>query len=123
MAITTEDYQPDNRNVDVTLGEWQTCHLIGDGSAQCFDGNGELGDIINNIAVAGTAQFYDVATGGSVSAVNRIALIDTTALGPLKKAGPFRVRRGLRVVTSAATNDISFQLRGRPTVASYTFGS
>lgn len=121
MAITTQDYEPEDRNPDYARGEWQYCHIIGDGSAQCFDGYGEFGDLINNIAVAGTVSVHDVATGGTADATNRIALYDTTALGPLKKAGPWIVRRGLRVVTSAATNDITFQLRGRQITNVRTF--
>lgn len=113
MAISTELYGPKDRTPDYARGGWQYCHLIGDGSAQCFDGAGEIGDIINNVAVAGTVSFYDVATGGTANAANRLALFDTTALGPLKKSGPFAVSNGLRVVTTAGTNDITFQLRGR----------
>lgn len=122
MALTTIDYSPLDRNPDYANGEMQQVHLIGDGSEQCFDGAGEVGDVINNVAVAGSVSVHDVATGESAAAANRIALFDTAALGPLAKAKRFKVENGLRLVTTAATNDVTVQIRGRQTVSLRIFG-
>lgn len=117
MALTTVDYSPLDRNPDYAHGEMQQVHLIGDGTAQCFDGAGEFGDVINNVAIAGTVALYDIATGGTPAAANRIALFDTAALGSLAKAKKFKVEAGLCIVTNAATNDVTVQIHGRQTVS------
>lgn len=121
MAITTADYSPVNRNPDFANEEWQQVHIIGDGTLQVFDGHGYFADVINNVAVAGTVSIHDMATGGTPTAANRIALYDTTALGALAKAKKWIVESGLAIITSAATNDVTIQIRGRATVSTRTF--
>lgn len=121
MAFTTEDYQPRDYMPNFALGEWQYAHLIGAGESQAFTGGGEFGDVHNNVAVAGTVSIHDVAAGGTADATNLVALYDTTALGPLKKTGPWSVSRGLRIITSAATNNVTVALRGRQTISTRTY--
>ena len=122
MAITTEAYGPTDRNPDRSLGEFQTGHLIGDGtSVAVAAGDGVIGTIHNNVAVAGSVSFHDAVSGASLSAANRLLLVDTSAIG-VKAEMIIPFRQGLQVVTSAATNDATFQLTGRATSSPRFFG-
>lgn len=123
MALSTEAYGPTNRNPDRTKDEWQTGHLIGDGtSVAVAAGTGELGPIHNNVAVAGSASFHDAIQGASLTAANRILLVDTAAIG-LKNEKTYIFRQGLQVITTAATNEITFGFTGRATLNPRTFGA
>ena len=123
MALTTEAYGPTDRNPDRTRAEWQTGHYIGDTTGTlAVTGAGELGPVHNNVAIAGSVSFHDVATAAGVTAANRILLADTAAIGT-KNAESFAFRAGLVVVTTAATNDITFGLFGRSTLNPRTFGA
>jgi hypothetical protein len=122
MAVTTAAFGPTDRTPDRTRGEWQTGHLIGDGTTVAVArGNGELGPIWNNIAVAGTVDFHDAIEGASLDATNRLLRVDTTAAGQ-KSEDSIAFRQGLQVVTSAATNDVTFNLWGRATLNPRQFG-
>lgn len=121
MAITTETYEPTDRNATPRLQEWQTGHIIGDGTARVFTGNGELGRVRSNINIAGTVDFHDADADDTLDATNRILRASSAVVGEISEIS-FLVRKGLAIVTSAATADITFQLRGRPTVSPRTFG-
>ena len=122
MAITTEAYGPTDRNPNRGLGDFQTGHLIGDGtSVAVAAGCGLIGTVHNNLAVAGSVSFHDAISGATLNAANRLLLVDTAAIG-VKGETVIPFRQGLSVVTSAATNDVTFQLIGRATSSPRTFG-
>lgn len=120
MAITTAVYGPTHRNPDVTLGEWQNLHLIGDGTeAMVAAGGGVLGPV--DVGVAGTlAKFYDTPSGGTTDTTTQIATVDTAAAGR-RFTGPIVFRRGLTVITTGANGDLSISFLGRPSVSPTTF--
>jgi len=123
MALTTEAYGPTDRNVNRNVGEWQTGHLVGDGTSVAVGaGDGVLGPVHNNVAVAGSVSFHDAISGASLDATNRILLCDTAAIGT-KSAESFPFRRGLQVVTTAGTNEVTFDFTGRATLNPRTFGA
>lgn len=123
MALSTEAYGPTDRNPDRTRGEWQSGHLIGDGtSVAVAAGCGELGPVHNNVAVAGSCSFHDAIQGASLTAANRILLVDTAAIG-IKNEQSYPFRQGLQVVTTAGTNEVTFDFTGRATLNPRTFGA
>lgn len=122
MALTTEAYGPTDRNPDRTKNEWQTGHLIGDGtSVAVAAGCGEIGPVFNDVAVAGSVSFHDAISGASLTAANRLLLCDTAAIGQ-KSQDSIPFRQGLQVVTTAATNEVTFDFTGRATTNPRTFG-
>ena len=124
MALTTESYEPLDRQVNPRCHEWQTAHYIGADTVQAVIGNCELGKVFNNVAVGGgTVAFHDAIATDSLSAANRIVLVHLDNAGIEVNTTPFSLRKGLRIVTSSAATDITFQLRGRPTVSPRTFKS
>jgi hypothetical protein len=123
MALTTEAYGPTDRNPDRTRGEWQIAHLIGDGTAVVVAaGAGELGPILNNVNIAGSCSFHDAVQGAALDATNRIVRIDTASI-IAKTDESYAFRQGLQVVTTAATNDVTFGFYGRATLNPRTFGA
>lgn len=122
MAITTEAYGPTDRLPDRTRGEWQSGHLIGDGTSVAVQaGAGELGPVHNNVAVAGSVSFHDAVGGTTLNAANRILLADTATIG-IKNEVSYPFRLGLSVVTTAATNEVTFDFYGRATLNPHQFG-
>lgn len=122
MAITTESYEPTDRLPHYGQGEWQTGHVIGDGTLRVFTGNGELGRIRSNVNIAGTIDFHDADADDTLDATNRIVRASSAVVDTVSEE-QFTVRKGLAIVTSAETADVTFQLRGRPTVSSRNFGT
>lgn len=123
MAITTEAYGPTDRNPDTTKGEYQTGHLIGDGtSVAVAAGCGVIAFVVNDVAVAGSVSFHDAVQGASLDGTNRLLLCDTAAIGQKYQGPPIPFRQGLQVVTSAGTNEVTFGFSGRKTTNPRTFG-
>ena len=124
MALTTESYEPLDRQVNPRCHEWQNGHYIGADTVQAFIGNGELGKVFNNVAVSGgTMAFHDATATDTLNAANRIVFVHLDNAGVEVNTTPFSVRKGLRIVTSSALTDVTFQLRGRPTVSPRNFNS
>jgi hypothetical protein len=122
MALTTEAYGPTERNPDASLNEWQVARLVGNGTASVVAaGAGVVGAVYNNFPVAGSFSLHDAVTGATLNATNRILFIDTTTVG-LKSSEPIVFSSGLQVVTPSASNEVTFNFRGRATLNPRQFG-
>lgn len=120
MAFSVEQYGPSDRNPEVWRGELQWGRLVDDGTATVFAGSGVLGHVNINAAVASeTVEFHDtIGTPDSDSLVLEVA---TDAIGEVFR-GRILLSEGLKVVTSAASIDVTFEFLGRSTVSARQFG-
>lgn len=116
MAITTANFGPDNDLPTVGQNEWQYLRLVGDGTQVMFTGEGLLHSVW--VGVAGTlATFYDTPSGGTADGTTACLNVATSVTG-LRFKGPIKVSKGLTVVTTGGSSDLTLVFYGRPVVAS-----
>ena len=115
MAITVALFGPTKHLPIVGHKEFQTLHLVGDGTQVVVPaGAGVLHAL--HVGVVGTlAIFYDVAAGGTVDTTTEILRVATTAIGR-QFEGDITFTQGLTVVTTGA-GDLTIEFWGRATVA------
>lgn len=122
MAITTENFGPDDGLPIVGQNEWQYLRIIGDGTEVIIPaGAGLLHSVW--VGVAGTlATFYDTPSGGTADGTTACLNVATSVTG-LRFKGPLKVSKGLTVITTGTNGDLTILFNGRPVVASArTFG-
>lgn len=122
MAITVENFGPDDGLPIVGQNEWQYLRIVGDGTQVVIAaGAGLLHSVW--VGVAGTlATFYDTPSGGTADNTTACLNVATSVTG-LRFKGPLKVSKGLTVVTTGANGDLTILFQGRATVASSrTFG-
>lgn len=122
MAITTENFGPDDGLPNVGQNEWQYLRIVGDGTEVIIPaGAGLLHSVW--VGVAGTlATFYDTPSGGTADGTTACVNVATSVTG-LRFKGPIKVSKGLTVVTTGASSDLTIVFFGRTTQkAAPTFG-
>jgi hypothetical protein len=122
MAITVENFGPDDGLPLPGMNEYQYLRLVGDGTSVLIPaGAGLLHSVW--VGVAGTlATFYDTPSGGTADGTTACLNVATSVTG-LRFKGPIKVSKGLTVVTTGSNGDLCIVFYGRPTVqAAPTFG-
>jgi hypothetical protein len=121
MAITSK-YGPIDYNPHYARNEFQFARLLGAGTeVMVANGAGSLGSVV--VGVAGTlAKFYDVASGGTTDDTTEIVVVDTSVTGYRAELN-IAFSKGLTVITTGASSDLTVAFRGRPTTSTRTFGA
>lgn len=126
MAITANVYTPNDYNPYYARNEYQSLHLVGDGTEVMVQfGGGDLQRV--DVGVAGTlAKFYDTDSPGGTptltDATTLIKTVDTSVTGT-RATSPVSFQKGLVVITTGSSGDITISFRGRPTKSNRTFGA
>lgn len=117
MAITVNNYGPDDGLPIEGQNEWQYLRLVGDGTEVIIPaGAGLLHSVW--VGVAGTlATFFDTPSGGTADGTTACLNVATSVTG-LRFKGPIKVSKGLTVTTTGASSDLTIVFYGRPVVAS-----
>lgn len=113
---------PTDRLPELKNGEKQWARILGAGTVVVVaKGGGLLGDV--NDGVAGTlAKFYDTPSGGTADDTTLIATVDISSTG-YRESLSVLFERGLTVVVTGASADISFNVTGVPHTSPRTFGA
>lgn len=123
MAITSTLFGPKDYNPHFGRGEFQYARIVGDGTVVVVaSGAGSIHSIM--VGVAGTlAKFYDTASGGTTDDTTEIITVNTSAPTTAPYTLPdVAFSKGLTVITTGGSGDITISFRGRPDVSSRTFG-
>ncbi len=122
MAISVENFGPDDGLPNVVDNEYQYLRLVGDGTSVLIPaGAGLLHSVW--VGVAGTlATFFDTPSGGTADSTTACLNVATSVTG-LRFKGPIKVSKGLTVTTTGASSDLTIVFYGRTTAQNArTFG-
>lgn len=115
---------PTNRNPDYARGEHQYARILGAQTAVLVSaGGGMIASIM--VGIAGTtAQFYDVAAGGTLDATTQILTVDIDTPTLDSELPKIAFSKGLTVVVGGSSStDMTVSFRGALVTSSRTFGT
>lgn len=111
---------PTNRNPDYFNGEYQYADIIDAQTAVLVSAGGGVVHTVE-IGVVGTlAVFYDTPSGGTTDATTQIAKVSLAALSSQPIILDVAFSKGLTVVVTGASTELTVSFRGAQTVSSRT---
>lgn len=122
MAITVAQFGPDDGLPNVGLNEYQYLRLVGDGTQVIVAAGACLLHSVW-VGVAGAlATFYDTPSGGTADNTTACLNVASSVTG-MRFKGPIKLSKGLTVITTGASSDLTIVFYGRATAqAAPTFG-